>query len=38
VVPPRQIPQEVAHGLQALLPEHLHEAGDALPLYTFEGL
>jgi hypothetical protein len=37
-VPARLFPREVADGFEALLPEHVHEAGEALTLDLFEGL
>ncbi len=37
-VPPRRVPQGVAHTVDPLLAQHLQQAGNARPFYLFEGL
>ncbi len=37
-MPAGRVPEYVPNGINALLPEHLYEAGDARLFYLFEGL
>jgi hypothetical protein len=37
-VPPSGVPEDVPNGVDAFLAQHLHEAGNAITLYLFQGL